>query len=98
MLTLADSHKRLVTAMTATGYAVIRDGGVWTAGTRHYVRDLYALRAARLVSSAEPNRSNWAAQRWHLNERGRAVAQELIEQAASTGRDMPTPGPPERQT
>lgn len=83
MLTLSESQKRLLTAMTATN-AHINCGWVWT-GTgpnraKHRIRDLYALRAAALVRSAEAIGDKWSVKHWQISEKGRAAAPRLLEQ------------------
>ncbi|WP_125805841.1 hypothetical protein [Actinoplanes sp. ATCC 53533] len=92
-MTLTESQIRLLIAMTVTVNAQIRRGFAWAGNGKHRLPDLFALRAAGLVCSAEVGRDGWSVRRWQLSEKGRAEAQRISEQACSTDADMPTPRP-----
>lgn len=81
MLILTDKQVELLLAMNAPVNTKVHEGIVWIQRRKYDIRDLYALRAARLALLAEVRTGARGATRFELTDNGIAEATRRHEQA-----------------
>ncbi|MET7424348.1 hypothetical protein [Dactylosporangium sp. NPDC005555] len=89
MLTLTDGQMALLLAMDAGMQMKINRNVVWIRRRPYAMADLYALRAAGLVRSAETPVGMRSAKNFELTDRGVTQAQRLADQHPPTATASP---------
>ncbi|GAA1889820.1 hypothetical protein GCM10009687_67980 [Asanoa iriomotensis] len=84
-LDLSTSQVDLLTAMAAFRWARIVDGVVRVGSGRHSMRDLYALRTAKLVRASRDGRGLRDRKRFEITDRGATQARRLTQAGGTDG-------------
>jgi hypothetical protein len=88
---LSEAQVELLIAMNRPVNTHVRGDAVWIGHHQYDLRDLFALRAAGLVHSAEITKGARGVSRFHLNDKGISEAQRrnTIKQVAGAADSTP---------